>query len=62
MMSVSLHDRIGGAPSIVNVIDQFIEYTKQYEGVVFMRKDEIARMVKNDPNTPIDNSEIEYNK
>lgn len=62
MMSVSLHDRIGGAPSIVNVVDQFIQYAKQHEGVVFMRKDEIAKMVKDNPNTPIDNSEKEYNQ
>lgn len=62
MMSVSLHDRIGGAPSIVNVVDQFIQYAKQHKGVVFMRKDEIAKMVKDDPNTPIDNSEKEYNQ
>lgn len=62
MMSVSLHDRIGGAPSIVKVVDEFIEYAKKHKGVVFMRKDAIAKMVKEDPNTPIDNSEIKYNK
>ncbi len=62
MMSVSLHDRIGGAPAIVKVVDEFIQYARQHEGVVFMRKDEIAEMVKNDPNTPVDNSEIEFNQ
>ncbi|MDY7395273.1 polysaccharide deacetylase family protein [Aureibaculum sp. 2210JD6-5] len=62
MMSVSLHDRIGGAPSVVNVVNKFIEYAKEHKGVVFMRKDEIAKMVKDDSNTPIDNSEIQYNK
>ncbi|MFT7899112.1 polysaccharide deacetylase family protein [Tenacibaculum ascidiaceicola] len=62
MMSVSLHDRIGGAPAIVNVVNQFIEYAKQHEGVVFMRKDDIAKMVINDPNTPIDNAELKFNK
>lgn len=62
MMSISLHDRIGGTPAIVNVIDKFINYAKEKNGVVFMRKDEIARLVKDDPNTPIDNSEINYNK
>lgn len=61
MMSVSLHDRIGGAPSIINAIDQFITYAKQKDGVVFMRKDEIAKMIQNDPNTPRDNSEIIIN-
>ncbi|ANW96774.1 polysaccharide deacetylase [Wenyingzhuangia fucanilytica] len=62
MMSISLHDRIGGAPSIVHVVDEFIEYAKKHKGVVFMRKDDIAKMIQNDPNTPIDNSEIEFNK
>ncbi len=61
MMSISLHDRIGGSPAVVNVVDQFIEYAKQHEGVAFMRKDDIAKMIKDDPNTPIDNSEMEYN-
>lgn len=62
MMSVSLHDRIGGTPSIVNVIDQFITYAQSHKNVVFMRKDEIAKMIKDDPNTPIDNSEKKYNQ
>ncbi|WMX12184.1 polysaccharide deacetylase family protein [Aureispira sp. CCB-E] len=62
MMSISLHDRIGGAPSIVNVVDEFIEYAKTHSGVVFMRKDEIARMVKEDPKTLLDDSELKYNR
>ncbi len=62
MMSVSLHDRIGGSPAIVQAVDKFIQYAKTHEGVVFMRKDAIANMIKNDPNTPTDNSEIIYNK
>lgn len=62
MMSVSLHDRIGGTPALVNVMDQFIAYTKKKQGVVYMRKDDIAKMVVNDPKTPIDNSEEKYNK
>lgn len=61
MMSISLHDRIGGAPSVVHVVDEFIQYAKKHKGVVFMRKDNIAKMIKDDPNTPIDNSEFEYN-
>ena len=61
MMSVSLHDRIGGTPSVVHVVDKFIQYAKKHKDVVFMRKDEIAKMVKNDPNTPIDNAEFKYN-
>ncbi|WP_066225227.1 polysaccharide deacetylase family protein [Formosa haliotis] len=62
MMSISLHDRIGGTPAVVHVVDEFIQYAKSHEAVVFMRKDEIANMVKDDPNTPIDNSELEFNK
>ncbi len=62
MMSISMHDRIGGTPAVVNAVDQFITYAKQHKGVVFMRKDEIAMMVKDDSHTPRDNSEIRYNK
>jgi peptidoglycan/xylan/chitin deacetylase (PgdA/CDA1 family) len=62
MMSLSLHDRIGGTPSIVKVIDEFIRYAKEHSGVVFMRKDAIAEMVKDDPDTPIDNAEEIYNR
>lgn len=62
MMSVSFHDRIGGSPAVVNVMEQFIKYTKAKSGVVYMRKDDIARLIQNDPNTPIDNSEEQYNK
>ncbi|QLE03153.1 polysaccharide deacetylase family protein [Galbibacter sp. BG1] len=62
MMSISLHDRIGGAPAIVKVVDQFIEYAKKHKGVVFMRKDEVAKMVVNDPKTPVDNAEHQFNK
>jgi len=61
MMSISLHDRIGGSPAIVHVVDQFIQYAKKHKGVVFMRKDEIAKIIKDDPNTPVDNSEAQYN-
>lgn len=62
MMSISLHDRIGGSPAIVKVMDRFIEYAKAHYGVVFMRKDKIAQLVRDDKNTPIDNSELQYNK
>ena len=57
MMSISLHDRIGGIPAIVKVMDDFIQYAKEHEGVIFMRKNEIAKLVKGDPKTPVDNSE-----
>ncbi|WP_430409306.1 polysaccharide deacetylase family protein [Kordia sp.] len=62
MMSISMHDRIGGAPAVVNALDQFIKYAKEHQGVVFMRKDDIAKMIKDDPNTPIDNSELKFNQ
>tara|TARA_R110000868_G_scaffold409765_2_gene695950 strand:- start:8448 stop:9404 length:957 start_codon:yes stop_codon:yes gene_type:complete len=61
MMSISTHDRIGGVPSMVRVLDEFLNYAESHQGVVFMRKDKIAEMIKNDPNTPIDNSEEAYN-
>ena len=62
MMSISMHDRIGGTPAVVNVLDQFIKYAREHQGVVFMRKDDIAKMIKDDPNTPIDNSELKFNQ
>ncbi|MCC9070185.1 polysaccharide deacetylase family protein [Flavobacterium sp. F-65] len=61
MMSISFHDRIGGTPAMVKAMDTFIQYTKTKKGVVFMRKDDIAKMVQNDPKTPIDNPEEKYN-
>lgn len=61
MMSISFHDRIGGQPALIRAMEEFIKYTKEKQGVVFMRKDEIAKMVLNDPNTPIDDSEQKYN-
>jgi peptidoglycan/xylan/chitin deacetylase (PgdA/CDA1 family) len=61
MMSIAFHDRIGGTPAVMNAMEQFIQYVQKKEGVVFMRKVDIAKMVMNDPNTPIDNSESKYN-
>lgn len=58
MMSISLHDRIGGTPAMVRVMDQFLEYAKSHKKVVFMRKKDIANMIKNDPSTPLDLSEV----
>jgi peptidoglycan/xylan/chitin deacetylase (PgdA/CDA1 family) len=54
MMSISLHDRMGGTPAMVEVMDQFLQYAKQKEGVVFMRKDDIAKLIKDDPKTLIE--------
>jgi peptidoglycan/xylan/chitin deacetylase (PgdA/CDA1 family) len=54
MMSFSAHDRISGTPSQVNVMDQFLTYALQHEGVKFMRKDDIARMTLNDKTSFVD--------
>lgn len=61
MMSISFHDRIGGTPAVVKAMEEFIKYAKEKSGVVFMRKDDIAKMVMNDAETPVDNSEEKYN-
>jgi hypothetical protein len=51
MMSVSAHDRIAGRPSRAKVLDDFIVYAQSHSGVVFMRKDEIARFALASPLT-----------
>ncbi|WP_371866292.1 polysaccharide deacetylase family protein [Duganella radicis] len=51
MMSVSTHDRIGGSPQMVRVLDEFLRYAKSHPGVVFMRKDEIARFAAGSTDT-----------
>lgn len=61
MMSFSMHDRIGGAASVVNVVERFIQYAMRHQGVVFMRKDQIARIAMDDAATPLDDSEAAYN-
>ncbi len=43
MMSISIHDRIGGRPARAKVMEEFIIYAQRRPGVVFLRKDEIAR-------------------
>ena len=43
MMSVSAHDRIAGRPSRSRMLEEFITYAQSHPGVMFMRKDEIAR-------------------
>jgi peptidoglycan/xylan/chitin deacetylase (PgdA/CDA1 family) len=52
MMSVSLHDRIGGQPAVVKAMESFINYAQKLPGVVFMRKDEIARWASEQTDTP----------
>src|SRR5260370_20744060 len=51
MISVSAHDRLAGRPSRAKVLDQFIIYAPSHSGVVFMRKDEIARFALSSPLT-----------
>ncbi|WP_367192132.1 polysaccharide deacetylase family protein [Amorphus sp. 3PC139-8] len=52
MMSVSVHDRIGGQPAIAKVVSDFIGYAKEHPGVIFLRKDEIARWAMEQSDTP----------
>src|SRR5271155_3293438 len=51
MMSVSAHDRIAGRPSRAKVLEEFIAYAQSHPGVVFMRKDDIARFALESPLT-----------
>jgi len=51
MMSVSAHDRIAGRPSRTKVLEEYIVYAQSRPGVVFMRKDEIARFALSSPQT-----------
>jgi peptidoglycan/xylan/chitin deacetylase (PgdA/CDA1 family) len=52
MMSVSAHDRISGIPGRVKLLEDFIRYAKKQRGVVFMRKDEIAKWALSASNVP----------
>lgn len=52
MMSVSVHDRIGGQPAVTKAIAEFIAYAKKQPGVAFMRKDEVARWALSQQDTP----------
>jgi peptidoglycan/xylan/chitin deacetylase (PgdA/CDA1 family) len=49
MMSVSAHDRIAGRPSRARVLEEFVTYAQSHPGVVFLRKDEIARFALSEP-------------
>ncbi len=62
MMSISLHDRIGGTPAYVQAVDRFIQYAKTHANISFKRKDEIAAVVLAEENPLIDHSEQEYNQ
>jgi peptidoglycan/xylan/chitin deacetylase (PgdA/CDA1 family) len=52
MMSISTHDRISGIPGRVKLLEEFIKYAQKQKGVVFMRKDEIAKWALSAPNVP----------
>jgi peptidoglycan/xylan/chitin deacetylase (PgdA/CDA1 family) len=52
MMSISTHDRISGTPARVRLLGEFIDYAKSHPGVVFMRKDQIARWAMSQNDVP----------
>src|SRR5438445_232115 len=52
MMSVSAHDRITGRPARTKVLEDFILYAQRQPGVVFLRKDQIARIALESSATP----------
>jgi peptidoglycan/xylan/chitin deacetylase (PgdA/CDA1 family) len=52
MMSISAHDCIAGRPARAKVLEEFIIYAQRRPGVVFMRKDEIARFALASSITP----------
>ncbi|MDC0709807.1 polysaccharide deacetylase family protein [Stigmatella sp. ncwal1] len=52
MMSVSVHDRIGGTPARVKALGEFIAYAQKQPGVVFLRKDAISRWALAQADTP----------
>jgi hypothetical protein len=51
MMSVSFHDRIGGSPQMVRATRELFTYMQRHKGVVFKRKDDIARLALSDKST-----------
>ena len=51
MISVSAHDRVAGRASRMRVIEDFIIYAQRQPGVVFLRKDEIAKFALASPFT-----------
>jgi len=52
MMSLSAHDRLAGSPARVKALDNFITYALQHKGVVFMRKDDIAKWIMKQKDVP----------
>ncbi|MDT7814228.1 MAG: hypothetical protein QOJ42_4144 [Acidobacteriaceae bacterium] len=56
MMSVSAHDRITGRPARTRALEEFIVYAQKQSGVVFLRKDQIARFALESSATPRETS------
>ncbi|HMJ25359.1 MAG TPA: hypothetical protein VK475_06000, partial [Pyrinomonadaceae bacterium] len=56
MMSISAHDRITGRPARTKVLEDFVVYAQKQPGVVFLRKDEIARFALESSATPREGS------
>jgi peptidoglycan/xylan/chitin deacetylase (PgdA/CDA1 family) len=56
MMSVSAHDRITGRPARTRALEEFIVYAQKQPGVVFLRKDQIARFALESLATPREGS------
>jgi len=56
MMSVSAHDRIAGRPARTRAMEEFIIYAQKQPGVVFLRKDQIARFAIESSETPREGS------
>jgi peptidoglycan/xylan/chitin deacetylase (PgdA/CDA1 family) len=50
MISVAAHDRVE-RPSRVKVLEDFIVYAQRHPGVVFLKKEEIARFAASSPRT-----------
>jgi peptidoglycan/xylan/chitin deacetylase (PgdA/CDA1 family) len=59
MMSVSAHDRITGRPARTKALEEFIIYAQKQPGVVFLRKDQIARFALESSATPREGSLIQ---
>jgi hypothetical protein len=50
MFAITTHDRLL-RPERIKVLMEFFDYARSKPGVVFMRKDEIARLTRDDPAT-----------
>lgn len=48
-LSITFHDRVSGTPQLVKAATELITYMQKHAGVVFKRKDDIAKMTLKDP-------------